>query len=120
MFVENCILEKIIVKDQKVSGVETNKGRINCTYLVNCGGLWARNIGLLSDPRVKVPVYAVANHVLITKLKEPSPSGIPIIRDMDGKIYFRESLGKIIAGGYEEEAKPISDRLLPRKNIAIY
>jgi len=40
----------------RVSGVETEYGVIDCEYFVNCGGIWAREIGKRSDPPVKVPI----------------------------------------------------------------
>lgn len=39
-----------------VAGVETEHGVIECDYFVNCSGIWAREIGKLSEPQVKVPI----------------------------------------------------------------
>ena len=40
----------------RITGVDTSLGFIKCDYFVNCGGIWARNIGKLSNPNVKVPI----------------------------------------------------------------
>ena len=39
-----------------VTGVDTSLGHIQCDFFVNCGGIWARTIGALSEPHVKVPI----------------------------------------------------------------
>lgn len=115
-FIENCRISQILVdhKKESVRAVATDRGTIECTYFVNCAGLWARQLGQLCEIPVKVPIYAVANHVLTSKLDKNKKFEIPIIRDLDGRIYFRESFGKIYSGGYEKEAKPAyNDNLLP-------
>lgn len=39
---------------------------------------------------------------------------IPVIRDLDGYIYFRENDGRLLAGGFEPVAKPaFEDGMIP-------
>lgn len=39
---------------------------------------------------------------------------IPVIRDLDGYIYFRENEGRLLAGGFEPVAKPaFEDGMIP-------
>lgn len=39
---------------------------------------------------------------------------IPVIRDLDGYIYFRENDGRLLAGGFEPIAKPaFEDGMIP-------
>jgi len=39
---------------------------------------------------------------------------IPVIRDLDGYIYFRENDGRLLAGGFEPVAKPaFEDGIIP-------
>lgn len=64
---ENCGLKKINQTNNKVTGVETELGNINCEYFVNCAGFWARGVGQLSEPYVKVPLHAVEHYYLHTK-----------------------------------------------------
>ena len=45
--------------------VHTIQGMIKCEYFVNCGGIWAREIGKRSDPPVKVPICP-AEHFFLT------------------------------------------------------
>jgi hypothetical protein len=38
----------------------------------------------------------------------------PVVRDLDGHIYFREYAGRILAGGFEPVSKPVFvDGIIP-------
>ena len=47
-----------------VSGVCTERGTIACETVVNCGGIWAREIGLMAG--VSVPLYAAEHMYVVT------------------------------------------------------
>lgn len=51
---EDCKLLKVKSMNEKVKSVETTRGSIECKYFVNCTGFWARSVGKLSEPYVKV------------------------------------------------------------------
>ncbi|XP_030753768.1 pyruvate dehydrogenase phosphatase regulatory subunit, mitochondrial [Sitophilus oryzae] len=104
--VENCVLQKVSQVGGRVSGVETSLGSIVCEYFVNCAGFWARGIGQLSEPYVKVPLHAVEHYYLHTKPIPGLDPLTPVVRDQDGHIYFRENNGRLLAGGFEPVAKP--------------
>jgi pyruvate dehydrogenase phosphatase regulatory subunit len=116
--IENCAVTKVITKSTrgghytKVSAVETTQGIIDCDYFVNCAGVRARELGKLSNPRVKIPVHACEHHYLITKPFDV-PKNLPVVRDYDGAIYIREYEGGILFGGYEKEAKPVFHEGVP-------
>ncbi|XP_073832377.1 pyruvate dehydrogenase phosphatase regulatory subunit, mitochondrial [Musca autumnalis] len=103
--VEHCAVKKIRSEKGKVAQVETTSGDVKCEYFVNCTGFWAREVGTLSKPPVKVPLKAVEHHYLHTKPMEGLSPMTPFVRDFDGGIYFREKDGCILAGGFEREAK---------------
>lgn len=65
--VEECQLSRFVVHDRRVIAVETSKGMIECDYVVNTGGMWARKLGLMSEPRVKVPVHPAEHYFLYTQ-----------------------------------------------------
>ncbi|XP_043501503.1 pyruvate dehydrogenase phosphatase regulatory subunit, mitochondrial [Polistes fuscatus] len=103
---ENCKVTKIINQDNRIEAVETTHGTIKCSHFVNCAGFWARNVGKLSEPYVKVPLHPVEHYYLHTKPVNGLDPMTPVIRDLDGYIYFRENNGRILAGGFEPVAKP--------------
>ncbi|KAK9701359.1 FAD dependent oxidoreductase central domain [Popillia japonica] len=103
---ENCSVHKINQKNGYVNNVETNLGNIECDFFVNCAGFWARGVGQLSEPYVKVPLHAVEHYYLHTKPIPGLDSMLPVVRDQDGHIYIRENNGRLLAGGFEPIAKP--------------
>lgn len=95
----------------RVAGVETDRGPIAAEVVVNCGGLWAREIGLLAG--VAVPLHAAEHMYVVTR-----PMGIdralPVMRDYDNYVYFKEEVGGLVMGGFEPKAKPWGADGLPQ------
>ncbi|MBL8329144.1 MAG: GcvT family protein [Rubrivivax sp.] len=77
---------------------------IRCETLVNCAGQWARQFGALAG--VNVPLYAAEHFYLVTDRIEGVHPMLPVMRDPDGFIYYKEEVGGLLMGGFEPEAKP--------------
>ncbi|XP_070616787.1 pyruvate dehydrogenase phosphatase regulatory subunit, mitochondrial isoform X2 [Erythrolamprus reginae] len=91
-----------------VTGVETDRGVIECPYFVNCAGQWAYELGLSSEKPISIPLHACEHFYLLTRpLKTPLESSMPTIVDLDGRIYIRSWQGGILSGGFEKNPKPI-------------
>ena len=82
----------------------TGEGTIRCETIVNCGGQWSRAFGRLAG--VTVPLYAAEHFYLVTKPIAGVSSDMPVIRDPDGYLYYKEEVGGIVMGGFEPKAKP--------------
>ncbi len=80
------------------------EGAIACETVVNCAGQWARALGRTSG--VTVPLHAAEHFYLVTKPIAGVSSDLPVIRDPDGYLYFKEEVGGLVMGGFEPEAKP--------------
>ena len=103
---ENVRVTAIRQRKGSVTGVSTNLGDIECEVVVNCGGMWAREVGLMCG--VSVPLHA-AEHMYLVTNPMGIPEGIRSLRDPDEQIYFRrdqEGEGALLMGGFESEAKP--------------
>ena len=94
-----------------VSGVRTAQGTIACETVVNCGGVWAREIGLMAG--VSVPLHAAEHMYVVTEPIEGLSPDAPIIRDTDGYIYVKEDAGRLLVGSFEPVAKPLPLENLP-------
>ena len=94
----------IELKDGAVSAVQTTQGQITCEYVVNCGGMWARELGKMVG--VSVPLHAAEHMHVTTTAIEGVYQEMPILRDMDGYIYFRQEGEGLLLGGFEPAAKP--------------
>ena len=88
----------------RVVGVETNKGFIDCEVIVNCGGMFAPEIGRMVE--VRIPIVPMSHQYLITEnfLPDDAPF-LPSLRDPDNLIYFRQEVRGLLMGGYERNSK---------------
>ncbi len=102
-------------RNRHVSGVRWKtadaEGTLECEVVVNCGGQWARELGRRSG--VTVPLYPAEHFYLVTKPIAGVTPDLPVIRDPDGFLYYKEEVGGLVMGGFEPEAKPWSVDPIP-------
>jgi 4-methylaminobutanoate oxidase (formaldehyde-forming) len=110
---ENINVTDIHLKKGAVCAVSTDQGKINCEIVVNCGGMWAREVGKMVG--VSVPLHAAEHMHMVTTPIEGIPKDLPVLRDMDGYIYLREETGGLLMGGFEPTAKPWGGKGIPEE-----
>ena len=70
-------------------------------------GIWARSIGKLSDPTVKVPICPAEHYFLSFKrIDEIADKPLPTVRDYDNHIYLRRIRDSFLMGAFEPKARP--------------
>ncbi len=82
--------------------VVTDKGTVHAEHVVNCAGLWAREIGHMVG--IELPVLAMEHHYLLTEdLPELKGREKEIVNTTDyaGEIYLRQERGGVLIGTYE-------------------
>jgi 4-methylaminobutanoate oxidase (formaldehyde-forming) len=92
------------VQGGRVREVETTAGAIRADVVVNAGGMYAPEIGRMAG--VTIPLVPMAHQYLVTKPIEGVHPAIPMLRDPDHLVYFREEVGGLVAGGYERAPAP--------------
>ncbi|XP_066993512.2 sarcosine dehydrogenase, mitochondrial isoform X2 [Anabrus simplex] len=101
--IENCSVTEILTGEnafgsKKVTGVVTPYGSIKTNCVVNCCGVWARELGkMLGLPLPLVPM----KHAYVVTESVPGVRGLPNIRDHDASVYFRIQGDSLCVGGYE-------------------
>ena len=90
--------------DGRVTGVMTDQGPIEADYVVNAGGMWAREIGAMAG--VAVPLHACEHFYIVTEGIDGLPSNLPVLRVPDECAYYKEDAGKILLGAFEPNSKP--------------
>jgi glycine cleavage system aminomethyltransferase T/glycine/D-amino acid oxidase-like deaminating enzyme len=108
----------VIAEQTKVTGV-TRKGRritavdydggpggtghIACDHVVNCAGMWGREVGRMLGSNV--PLQACEHFYIVT---EPISglSRMPVLRVPDECAYYKEDAGKMMLGAFEPVSKP--------------
>ena len=88
----------------RVTSVATAGGEIDCEYVVNCGGQWAKAIA--EKVGVTVPLYSAEHYYIVTEAIEGLDRTVPTLRDPDGYTYFKEEVRGLLMGGFEPNAKP--------------
>ena len=101
---EKTPVEKILVKDKKIVGVQTKFGKIDCEYVVIATGMWSRQIG--EDIGVSIPLYPNEHFYIITEPLDKLPKNLPVLRDYNSCLYLKEDAGKMLVGIFEPNAKP--------------
>ena len=100
---------RVIELNQRPNGswdVVTEKGTIHSEHIVNAGGLWAKQVGLMAN--VDLPVTPMEHHYLVTERFEPLKAlkeELPTIVDLDGFTYTRQERDGLLLGVYEQNPK---------------
>src|SRR6185436_6845371 len=102
---------------ERVAGVRAHHDGeivdVRCEVLVNCTGQWARQFGALAG--VNVPLHSAEHFYIVTERIEGVHPMLPVMRDPDGCIYFKEEVGGLLMGGFEPKAKPWGMDGIPEK-----
>ncbi len=101
---EDIEVTGVVVDKGRAVGVRTAQGEVRCEVLVNCAGQWARQFGRLAG--VNVPLYSAEHFYIVTGKIDGVAPMMPVVRDPDGYIYYKEEVGGLLMGGFEPKAKP--------------
>ena len=91
-------------KNNRVTAVNTDRGKIKCEIVVNAAGMWARELGQMMG--VNVPLVPFQHQYLVTEKIDGVPPNLPTLRDKDSLLYYKEEVGGLVMGGYERDGIP--------------
>ena len=95
----------------RVTGVVTDQGEIAADFVVNCAGLWGREVGRMAG--VSVPLHACEHYYAHTEKLDGLPPNLPVLRDHDNCAYYREDAGSLLVGAFEPNAVPWGQQGIP-------
>ncbi|MBL4863512.1 MAG: FAD-dependent oxidoreductase [Rhodobiaceae bacterium] len=101
---ENTKVTGISRANGHVTGVETEHGLIGAPVVVNCAGMWAREVGQWAG--VSIPLHAAEHFYVVTEPLAGLQKNLPTLRVPDEEAYFKEDAGKLLIGAFEKQAKP--------------
>jgi glycine cleavage system aminomethyltransferase T/glycine/D-amino acid oxidase-like deaminating enzyme len=81
-----------------------NTGSIAADIVVLCGGQWSRELG--RNMGVTVPLFSCEHFYIVTDVIAGVHRDLPVMRDPDGYVYFKEEVGGLLMGGFEPDATP--------------
>jgi glycine cleavage system aminomethyltransferase T/glycine/D-amino acid oxidase-like deaminating enzyme len=102
--IENCAVTGFLQKRGAVTGVRTPYGDIEAEYVVNCAGMWARQLGAMAG--VNIPNQSAEHYYLITEKIPGLTSSLPVLEDPASHGYFREEVGGLMVGLFEPICAP--------------
>jgi len=108
------VKERIKVTDiakgaRKVTGVNwasddgSETGHIECDHVVNCAGMWGRDVGRMAG--TNVPLHACEHFYIVTETIK-GLTQLPVLRVPDEFAYYKEDAGKFLLGAFEPNSKP--------------
>ncbi len=107
----------VIAEGVKVTGVTQAGGRVTgvsyaqgeatghiaADHVVNCAGMWGREVGAMAG--VAVPLHACEHFYIVTEaIDNLGPQ--PVLRVPDECTYYKEDAGKYLVGAFEPASKP--------------
>lgn len=101
---EHVKVTGILQEKGRVAGVTTECGTIRADVVVNCAGMWARDVGAMAD--VPLPLQACEHFYIVTEADPSVPRDLPVLRVPDECAYYKEDAGKVLLGAFEPVAKP--------------
>lgn len=107
LIVEQTKVLNVTKADGRVTGVTWQRGgetgHIAAEMVVNCGGMWGRELAASSG--VTLPLHACEHFYIVTE-SIPGLTRMPVLRVPDECAYYKEDAGKILLGAFEPVAKP--------------
>ena len=106
--IEGVRVDAMTREGDRITGVDWTTeagetGHTTCEHLVNCAGMWGREVGLMAGTRV--PLQACEHFYIVTEPVEGLGT-MPVLRVPDECAYYKEDAGKILLGAFEPVSKP--------------
>jgi sarcosine dehydrogenase len=108
---EDTVVQAIETRNGAVASVLTDRGRITCEVVLNCGGIWSPEIGRFAG--VNVPTLASHHTYFVTERIEGVPRHMPSFRDPDYETYGKEEVGGLVVGAVEHNPIPYEPDRIP-------
>ncbi len=114
--VEGVRVSDVLVDRARVRGVrvevDDERAEIEAEYVVNCAGMWARELGARNG--LVIPNQAAEHYYLITDTIEGLDPDAPVFEDPASYGYYREEGGGMMVGLFEPVAAPWKVEGVPR------
>ncbi len=101
--IEGVAVTDLTTEGDRITGVNTEQGRIEAETVVLAGGMWTRQ--LAETAGIRVPLQACEHFYIVTEAIDEVKPNMPTVRDPTNYTYFKEETGKIMAGFFEPRGK---------------
>lgn len=108
----SCTATGLVLEGGRVTGVDTDRGRIQAEAVVNAAGPYARQVAEWAG--VDLPVHPIRSNIAVTGPTPDWPRRIPMTVDMDtGLLVRREGAGCALAWTNPDEPPGFDSRFDP-------
>ncbi|MBL04544.1 MAG: hypothetical protein CMJ99_02785 [Planctomycetes bacterium] len=99
------------IENERVAGIETDQGEVECELLINAAGAFAYQ--LASSVGIELPIFPVRHQFFVTIECEGIEPTLPVVRIPDASIYVRSEVNSILVGGWETGSLSTDPRTVP-------
>jgi glycine/D-amino acid oxidase-like deaminating enzyme len=100
--------EEIRVKNGRVTEVKTNRGLVECKYVINAAGAHAYHVAKLAG--LELPIVPVRHEYYITLPMDGLSPALPCFRIPEMTLYGRVRDGGLLLGGWEPKSLHLDPR----------
>jgi glycine/D-amino acid oxidase-like deaminating enzyme len=104
-------VERIMVRDGRVTGVATDRGTRRCEVVINAAGAHAYHVA--SAVGIELPIVPVRHEFFVTVPTEGLHPALPVVRIPDATLYLRAEVTALLVGGWEPHGVSIDPRSFP-------
>ena len=101
----------IQVEQNRVRGVETDRGTIECEMVINAAGAHAWH--LAHKIGIELPIIPVRHEFFVTVAAEGLGPDLPVIRIPDSTLYLRAETDALLCGGWEPRSLSLDPQEYP-------
>lgn len=109
--VTGAAVQRIEVKNGRVTGVQTDQGFAQCRYLINAAGAHAHHIAKLVG--IDLPIVPVRHEYFVTVSMDGLTPDLPCFRIPELTLYGRVRDGGLLLGGWEPRSLSTDPRSYP-------
>jgi glycine/D-amino acid oxidase-like deaminating enzyme len=104
-------VEEILLKNGRIAGVKTNRGSVECGYVINAAGAHAYHVARLVG--LELPIVPVRHEYFVTVPMEGLTRDLPCFRIPELTLYGRVRDGGLLLGGWEPKSLHTDPRTYP-------
>jgi glycine/D-amino acid oxidase-like deaminating enzyme len=109
--VTSTFVEEIAVKNGRLADVKTNRGAVECKYVINAAGAHAYHIAKLVG--LELPIVPVRHEYYLTVPMDGLTPDLPCFRIPEMTLYGRVRDGGLLLGGWEPKSLHLDPRGFP-------
>jgi glycine/D-amino acid oxidase-like deaminating enzyme len=98
-FQTHTAARRVVVQNGRVTGLETDRGTVECSTVINAAGAHAyhiaRSVGL------ELPIVPVRHEYFVTVHADGLQPSLPVVRIPDSTLYLRAEVNSLLCGGWE-------------------